>query len=34
MNEDVLRAKPVRNEEGISWELEDGVVVITHAKQF
>ncbi len=34
MNEDVLRAKPVRNEEGISWELEDGMVVITHAKQF
>ena len=34
MNEDVLRAKPVRNEESVSWELEDGVAVITHAKQF
>ena len=34
MNEDVLRARPVRNEESASWELEDGVVVITHTKQF
>ena len=34
MNEDVLRARPVRNEESASWELEEGVAGITHTKQF
>ena len=30
----VLNARPLRNEESASWELEDGLAVITHAKEF
>ena len=26
----VLNARPLRNEESASWELEDGLAVITH----
>ena len=29
----VLNARPLRNEESASWELEDGLAVITHAKE-
>jgi hypothetical protein len=31
---EVLNARPLRNEEDASWELEDGLAIITHAKEF